>query len=257
MYYYTLIFIILAGLILGSFLNVVIFRINDLRSLLAGRSRCPECRAELKWYDLIPIISFILLKTKCRYCGRKISWQYPFVEAGTAIVLTLLFIFYGLTPAFFFYALIFLLMIVVLVHDLRTKLVPEEFVWTILIISLLGSWYFGGFGLPNMLLGGIIAGGFPAFLVVASKEKWMGAGDIKIAMILGLILGYPTAILGLFIAFILGSIVGLILIALHLKKLEDQLPFAPFIISATFIGLVWGNIILNWYFRTFAFGGNY
>lgn len=252
--YTTQIIVFIVGLALGSFLNVIIYRINDLRSVLTGRSYCPACKTQLKWYDLVPVVSFMLLRTKCRYCGAKISWQYPIVELSTAIVLLLLYLTYGLSFTFAFYTIIFLILAVVFAHDIKTKMVPEEFVWAALTISILGSWYFGGIGVWSMLLGGLIAGGFPALLVGISHEQWMGAGDIKLAVILGLLLGYPLAITGLFIAFILGSIVGLVLIALHQKNLQDQLPFAPFLITATFVGLICGNYILNWYFSTIALG---
>lgn len=253
---YTIpILIFLVGLVLGSFLNVIIYRINDLRSVITGRSYCPACKTQLKWYDLIPVISFMLLKTRCRYCGTKISWQYPIVEVVTAAAMFLLYLMFGLSSSFVFYAVVFLILGVVFVHDLKTKLVPEEFVWVALVLTLLGGWYFGGFSFWNSILGGMIAGGFPALLVLVSREQWMGAGDIKLAVILGLLLGYPLAIAGLFIAFVLGSIVGLVLIGLKQKKMQDQLPFAPFLITATFISLICGNYILNWYFSTVAFGG--
>ena len=124
---------------------------------------------------------------------------------------------------------------VVFVYDLRTQTVPEIFVWIALVVALLGSWYFGGYGISSMLMGGLVGGGFLGMLAYFSKEKWMGYGDIKVGVILGLLTGYPNAIFALFFAFIFGSIVGLSLIFFQKKTLKTAIPFAPFLIfSALF-----------------------
>jgi leader peptidase (prepilin peptidase)/N-methyltransferase len=241
------------GLIIGSFLNVVIFRIDNLQTILLTRSKCPNCGKQLQWFDLVPLLSFIMLKGKCRYCQKPISVQYPIVELGTAIMVSSLFLHFGLGLAFFYYSLIFCILAVVLVYDFYKQLVPEEFVWAALILTIILSWYIGGLGIGNMFLGGLVGGGFPALLVMLSKEKWMGAGDIKIGLILGMLLGYPVAIFGLFLAFVLGSVVGIAFIAKSKKTLKDSLPFTPFLIAATFLGLIYGNLIVNWYLYSINF----
>ncbi|MCL5410329.1 MAG: prepilin peptidase [Patescibacteria group bacterium] len=248
-----LILFFLFGLIAGSFLNVVIFRMDDLKSILSSRSHCPSCKKILKWYDLIPFISFVLLRAKCRYCGKNISWQYPLVELGTAVVYAVLFFAFGLSLATFFYSVIFSLLIVVFVYDLKTQMTPEPFVWAALILSTLGGWYFGNFGFLNMIYGGLIGGGILAFLVLISKEKWMGSGDIKIGLILGFLTGYPVAVLAVFLSFLMGSIAGLIYMKAAHKTIKDALPFAPFLISATFISILFGNLVINWYLGTLVF----
>ncbi len=249
---YSIIF--LFGLIIGSFLNVVILRLDDLRSICQTRSRCPHCRHQLSWFDLIPLISFILLKAKCRYCKTDISWQYPVVELGTALIFVLLFSLWGLSAGFLFHAILFSLLVVVFVHDLMTQLVPEEFVWITLILSLAGSWYFDGLGFTNSLIGGIIGGGIFAIPVFVSKEKWMGAGDIKIGMVMGLVLGYPKTIVGLFLAFVLGAVVGLAVIVLKKKTIKDALPFAPFLIVSLILTLFYGDYIIRWYLGEIMLG---
>ena len=241
------------GLVIGSFLNVVILRMDDLRSILNSRSHCQNCKKILKWYDLIPFLSFVLLRARCRYCGKNISWQYPIVELSTAVVFAILFFAFGLSLATFFYIIVFSLLIVVFVHDLKTQMTPEAFVWIALILSALGGWYFGNFSFLNMIYGGLIGGGVLAFLVLISKEKWMGSGDIKIGLILGLLTGYPVAILGIFLAFLLGSVVGLIYMKIAHKTIKDALPFAPFLVSATFISILFGNLIINWYLGTLIY----
>ena len=141
----------------------------------------------------------------------------------------------------------------VFVVDFKTQMVPEEFVWAALAITALGSWYFGGFGVLNMVYGGLTGGLVPAFLVIVSKEKWMGVGDIKIGLLLGLLVGFPAAILMIFLSFVLGSIVGLTAIVLKSKKLKDSLPFAPFLISGGLITLFWGRLVINWYLGNFFY----
>lgn len=250
MYLYAII-VFLVGLAVGSFLNVIIFRIDDLKSVLYTRSHCPHCREVLKWYDLIPFLSFLILKGKCRYCGKGISPQYPIVEVGVALLFLALFFIFGLSFGLAFYALLFSILTVIFVYDFKSELIPDEFVWTGLIIALLGSWYFGGFGLANMLIGSIICGVVPLILVVISKEKWMGAGDIKLGFLVGAMLGYPRAMFLIFSAFVLGSIVGVIYLAAKKKKMKDSLPFAPFLIASALISLVWGSYFINWYFGYF------
>lgn len=240
------------GLMIGSFLNVVIFRMDDLKSILNSRSHCPNCKQILKWYDLIPFISFILLRAKCRYCGKDISWQYPLVEIGTGLTFLLLYLSFGVSFATIFYLIIFSLLIVVFVYDLKTQMTPEIFVWITFVLALLGSWYFGNLGFTSMLYGGLIGGGSLALLVYISKEKWMGAGDIKLGAILGLLTGFHSAIFGIFLAFLLGSVAGLIYIKTAHKTIKDSLPFAPFLILAAFLTLIFGNTVINWYFGTFV-----
>jgi len=241
------IIVFLVGLAVGSFLNVVILRIDDLKSILYTRSKCPHCQEMLRWYDLIPFISFVFLKGKCRHCSKNISWQYPLVELGVAVLFVLLYFQFQISWALVFYALIFTILTVIFAYDIKYQLVPDEFVWLVLIIILAGSWYFGGFGFLNMILGGLIGGGAIALLVVISKEKWMGAGDIKIAIALGALVGYPQALLVLFLAFIIGSLFGVGLIIFKKKGLKDSLPFAPFLISSALITLFFGNLIIFWY----------
>ena len=242
----NLIIFFISGLIIGSFLNVVIFRLNDLKSIINDRSRCRHCNLVIEWFDLIPVLSFILLRGRCRSCGNKISWQYPVIELSTAIVFASLYAVHGFSGATFYYLLVYIILIIVAGYDLLTQYVPEFFVWLALALSLLG-WYFGGFSITNALIGALIGGGVLAILVLASKEKWMGSGDIKIGLILGLLTGFPVAIFGLFASFILGSVVGLIYVFAAKKSLKSSLPFAPFLIMSSYIAIIYGKPIVDWY----------
>lgn len=247
------IIVILFGLAIGSFLNVVIYRIDDLRSILKSRSHCMSCKKILKWYDLVPFISFIVLRAKCRYCGEKISWQYPIVEVSTALVFLLLFLMFGLSWNLVFYAVLFSILEIVFVYDLNTENTPEFFVWFAVVLALLGGWYFGNISFLESIYGGLIGGGALAIMVYASREKWMGSGDIKVGLILGLILGYPIIILGLFLAFLAGSIVGLTYIKLAGKTIKDSLPFTPFLIFSLLVSLLYGKVVMGWYLGSFIY----
>ena len=128
---YTLIFLVL-GLIIGSFLNVVVFRIDDLKSILYDRSHCQSCKKILAWYDLIPFLSFFILRARCRNCGQPISIQYPLVEVGVGLLFVFLYLMFGLSWTLAYYLIIFSILTVIFVYDLRTQTVPEMFVWVTL-----------------------------------------------------------------------------------------------------------------------------
>jgi leader peptidase (prepilin peptidase)/N-methyltransferase len=248
----NLIIFFLGGLIVGSFLNVVIARIENLKSIWLSRSRCPKCNTQLRWYDLVPLLSYTLLSGRCRYCQEKISWQYPIVELSTGITFAILYLWSGSILSTLFYSVIFSLLIIVFVYDLKFQLVPDLFVWIAILLSLAGGWYFGGLSVGNMILGGVL-GALPLFLLVfLSKEKWMGSGDVKLGALIGLLTGFPNVIFWLFLAFVLGSVVGLLFIVwqkgrITKRSLNTAIPFAPFLIISLFATLIFGNQIINWY----------
>jgi leader peptidase (prepilin peptidase)/N-methyltransferase len=186
------------------------------------------------------------LKGRCRYCQKPISWQYPAVELVTGIAYVTIYYFFGLHFASLYYGIIFSLLIITAVYDIRTQYVPESVVWLSLILAFLGSFFISQNWL-NTLIGLLIGGGFLALFVIISREKWMGSGDIKIGSIMGILVGFPQVIPALFISFVLGSIVGLIYIYFAKKSLKAALPFATFLIVSTFLALLWGDKIINWY----------
>lgn len=247
MYYIYLVAAFIIGTVAGSFLGVVTLRVENLKSMVTGRSICPECKHVLSWMDLVPVVSFLWLRGKCRYCGKKISAFYPLIEIGMGLVFLSLFWQFGLTLAFLYYIVVFSILAVIFMHDALTEEIPEVFSWIALGLALLGGWYFGGLTFLSVLYGALIGGGLLASFVIFSKETWMGAGDIKIGLILGLMLGYPNILFGLFAAFLLGSIVGIIKIKKRNQTLQDSLPFAPFLILGLFAAITWGQAIVNWY----------
>jgi leader peptidase (prepilin peptidase)/N-methyltransferase len=241
--------IFILGLIIGSFLNCVIFRIEKKESFLKGRSYCPNCHHALELFDLIPVFSFLFLKGKCRYCKKKISFQYPIVEILTGLLFLLIFHFYYLSFQSFLLWLIFALLVIVFVYDFKHYLIPDKVTYLAIVLASIFSSLFGHYQLSNYLLSAI--GIFIIFylIVILSKETWMGMGDAKLVFLMGILLGWPNVLLSLFLAAFLGSLVGVLMITLKKKKMKSQVPFGPFLVIGTLISFFWGEEIINWYFN--------
>jgi len=251
------IFIFLFGLIIGSFLNCLIWRLHKQESLL-NRSYCPKCRRQIAWYDNIPVLSFILLSGKCRHCHKPISWQYPAVEMVTGILFLLTFYFNYKLQITNYKLLIILLrdwflisiMIVIFVQDLRWYVILDKVTLPACLIVLLLN-LFLGYSLWNLLISGIISGSFFLLQFIISGGKWIGGGDIRLGMLMGLALGWPPVLVALFLAYLIGSIVSLVLVMSGKKGWQSTMPLGIFLSTATIITLFWGEQILNWYLGKF------
>ena len=274
-------FIFLLGLIVGSFLNCAIYR-TELQetdgsgkkspSFLKGRSFCPNCKHTLSWLDLIPIFSFLALRGKCRYCSQKISWQYPLMELATAFLFVFLFwklgfiqnseIFNSLNSLLVICYLLIVscLLLAIFVFDLKHYKIPDSFVFSALAVVFLyrvigifvsGSGIFEVF--LNPFFSALVAGLFFLAIVLVSKEKWMGWGDVTLAALMGLFLGFPAILAALLLAFCVGGIIGIILVISGKKKLKSEVPFGPFLVFGTFLALFWGQDLINWYINLFTF----
>lgn len=248
--FYVLIFIF--GICVGSFLNCVIYRLEQRKGFLAGRSYCPKCKNELNWQDLIPIISFFLLKGRCRYCKEKISFQYPLVEFFTGLLFVLI-IFYHL-PFTIYHLLIICFLVIIFVYDLKHYIIPDKIIYPAIIVS--GIWYlvssiffdfYTKYEILNTTYSALAVGGFFLTIVLVSKGKWMGRGDIKLSFFMGLFLGFPKILVALFFSFLIGAIIGTGLIIFRKKTLKSEVPFGPFLVIGTFIALFWSEQIINWY----------
>jgi len=270
-------FVFLFGLAIGSFLNCVIYRLEKKQSFLKGRSYCPHCKHILSWQDLIPVFSFLILRGKCRYCGKKISLQYPLVELFTGLLFVFLLNYelgirnyeifnFNFIFNFLFLILNSLFLILIFVYDLKHYIIPDKVIYPAILLTLvfrawdlIGHWPLGleaklpfQVGILNYLLSGLGAGAFFLFIVLISRGKWMGVGDIKLALLIGLLLGYPKALLALFLAFLIGAIIGLGLIILKKKTIKSELPFGPFLILGIYLALFFGEKIINWYLNLFS-----
>jgi prepilin signal peptidase PulO-like enzyme (type II secretory pathway) len=248
------------GLIYGSFLNVVILRWDDWVSILNGRSSCPSCKTNLKWYDLIPIVSFASLAGRCRYCQKPISWQYPFVELASAVLVTAGFMKFfpasgDLTMAimaFVAYLVVIGALLAVFFHDLYEMLVPDLLAYILLATALIVGVYFYGW---QSALYGLLVGLLPiSLLVYPSKGTWMGEGDVKIAAALGALVGYPNAIAFMALAFIIGGLYGAVALLASKVKMRTAVPFAPFMIIGAMIVFFYGQEIISWYMGVFGYG---
>ncbi len=246
------------GLFIGSFLNVVILRMNTGRSAVVGRSKCARCSRVLSWYELLPVVSFLGLRGKCRTCTMKISFQYPLVELTTAIVFTTLYIQFALGGflttnaliSFLYSCIVASVLIVIFAYDLRHKIIPDTANYLFIILGLLSIvWH--GFMTEGFLIGNAIVSGvalaLPFFLLwFFSKGVLMGFGDVKLALGMGWLLGLGVGFAAVLLAFWIGAIVGLFLLAISKKhSMTSQIPFAPFLVIGTFIAGVWGVRVVD------------
>jgi len=254
-------FIFIFGLIIGSFLNCAIWRLYKEESFLFGKSYCPSCRHDLGFWDLFPLFSYLFLKGKCRYCGHKISIQYPLVEFVTAVLFCLIYFYFGPVNVLFsfnFFQVIFWwimvsFLIVIFVFDLKYYIIPDETIYPAIIFSIIWIIYtfsFGAIGGTDLIYTILSALGASLFFFLIwffSKGMAMGFGDVKLAILIGLLLGYPKVILGLFLGFLFGAIIGSVLILLKKKGFKSEIPFGPFLLVGLLISLFWGENIINWY----------
>jgi len=254
-FFYALIFIF--GLIIGSFLNCVIYRLETSKSFLKGRSFCPHCNHKLALFDLIPVFSFICLKGKCRYCAKKISLQYPLVEIVTGFLFLLTAIYFGIDSFLMFFLFLLLpFLIVIFVYDFKHYIIPDRVVYPAIGLTLFYQ-LLSNKSLDiilNPLFSAFSAASFFIIIILFSKGRWMGWGDVKMGFLMGLLLGSPNIILALVLSVFSGALVGVLLIILEKKTLKSQVPFGPFLIFGTFIAMFWGVEVINWYSEIFLFG---
>ncbi len=256
MFFYLLLFII--GACVGSFLNVVILRLPQKKSIVKESSHCPNCQKKLKAYDLIPVISFFLLGAKCRNCQKKISWQYPIVELVCAGLFIFLGYHYQILTNFanpiFYRDLVFVsTLLIIFVTDLKYYLIFDAVTVPLMIFAFLINFfilsnsnnYWSVF--INLIVSAVIGGGFFLLQYIVSKGKWIGGGDIRLGFLMGFMLGWPMILVALVIAYLVGAIISIFLVIGKKKKMKSEVPFGVFLSFATFVVLIWGNQILNWY----------
>lgn len=254
-------FIFLLGSSFGSFLTCLIYRLEKKENFIFGRSFCPQCKHFLSFFDLIPIFSFFLLKGKCRYCQNKISFFYPLIEFSTGILfLVFWWYFKNLEGVFKVFTLIcfwliFSFLLAIFVFDLKHYLIPDELVFSIIFIFstwLLVSYFFGFLSfseVKNRIFSSIFFTLPFLFLVLISKEKWLGWGDVKLSFFIGLFLGWPKALISFLFSYFVGSIFGIVLILLKKKTLKSEVPFAPFLISGIIFSFFFGEKLIETYLK--------
>ena len=267
-FWYITVSIFIIGMVIGSFLNCVIWRCYCGESAAKGRSYCPKCRHPLAWYDLVPVASFVFLKGKCRYCSESISWQYPVVELAMA------FVFWAAAAAFtpqiltgyitflllaklIAYWIFLASLTVVLVVDLRWYFIPDGAIISGLAAAGVYNFLNAGGGYPwrffdagavwAAILSAILAASIFLVIFLVSRGKWIGFGDVKFAVLMGLACGFPGILIAMFFANFFGAILGLVLVASGKKKMSSQVPFGPFLVAGTVIAIFFSYHIFNWY----------
>jgi len=244
------IFVLTLGLIIGSFLNCLIWRIYKEESIL-GRSYCPRCRHAISWYDNIPVISFIILRAKCRYCKNDISWQYPLVEIVTAILFYLSFNNAIVSPQFSWLLirdwLLIITIIIVFVYDARWQMLPMNLIWPMTFIFFVLNIILG-VAVINIVVTGILTASFFLIQYILTKRRGLGEGDIWLGLLLGV--SFPTfnkIFLLLFLAYAIGSLIGISLMLIKKKSGKMKIALGPFLAFGAIITLIWGELIINWY----------
>lgn len=237
------------GLVIGSFLNVLIDRIPRGENIVWKPSHCDYCKKPLRWFELIPVLSFLLQAGRCRRCHKALSFQYPGIEIVTGIGFVLLFVLIPQSlPFLLLSAGLFSIGLVIFFIDIKHMIIPDS-----LLVVLLVLLVFVGISLSpaerfTHVVWGVGSGlGFLALWLI-TRGRGLGFGDVKLATIIGLTLGYPFTIIALYIAFLTGAGVGVILIMSHRAGMKSRIPFGPFLIIGAASSMVWGTQILAWWY---------
>lgn len=243
------------GAVIGSFLNAVLWRLRTRESFIFGRSYCPQCRHELAAPDLVPIISYLLLGARCRYCRKPIHPSYILIEAstGTLFLLTAINLI-GITGSLDGRLLSRLLLdwyliavfVLIFVYDLRYMLILPSVALPAAAVAMVGNVVLG-FSPGSLVLGVAITAGFFYLQLVLSRGRWIGGGDVYLGVLMGAALGWSSSLLALFLAYVSGALIGLILIASKRLNLKSQVPFGTFLSAGAVISLLYGDRILSWY----------
>lgn len=255
-------YIFVFGLIVGSFLNCLIWRLHTGEGLW-DRSHCPKCNQKIAWYDNIPVLSYLLLGAKCRHCNKNISWQYPVVELATGLLFVMSYYLNleslitnnGLNfiihdskfmiqqlESFFIIAV----MIIIFIYDLRWYLILDKITIPSIIIIFITNLVLG-VSWSIMLLAMVVGGGFFLLQFVVSRGKWIGGGDIRLGALMGVILGWPNILAALMISYVIGSVIGIGLMMFGKKKWSSEVPMGVFLTTGTLIVMFYGGKLISWY----------
>ena len=241
----------LLGLCVGSFLNVVIARVPEGRSIVGPGSACPRCSTPIAWYDNVPLLSFALLRARCRKCGEPISWRYPVVELVTGLLFVLAMAERGLTIDLIPALLLVAGLVAITGIDLDHQLIPDVISIPGIVVGLAVSTLTGRPGWLDSLVGVVIGGGIFLLIIVASRGG-MGGGDMKLGAMLGAFLGWKLVLVAILIAILAGGVFAIVVLLLRRKGRKDAVPFGPFLALGGVVSLFWGESLLAWYLGTFS-----
>ncbi len=262
------IFIIILGALIGSFLGVVVVRLHSQKTFLWSRSECLSCNRVLRWFELIPLLSFIIQRGYCRKCKHKIPWQDFIIEIVTSVLFAL--VYYIAKKQFGFQSFLAItdyqavlvlirnllavsVLVVIFIYDLRYYLILDKVtlpaigvivVMNLFINNLAVNW-------QGMVLGALIIGGFFLLQFIVSKGRWIGGGDIRLGVLMGVLLGWPHSITALVVSYVLGAIIGIGMIVFGKKSMQSQIPFGTFLSIGAVVALLWSEEIIRWYSHLF------
>jgi leader peptidase (prepilin peptidase) / N-methyltransferase len=245
------IFAFIFGSLVGSFLNVCICRMPKNESVVFPPSHCTKCDYQIRWFDNIPIISYLFLRGKCRRCGEPISLQYPLVELINGVLTLALFLKFGPTWIFAILFVFCSAMVVVTFIDLEHQIIPDVITLPGIVIGFVVSVFVPHFSWQNSLIG-IVAGGGSLLLIaygyqLITKKDGMGGGDVKLLAMMGAFFGWQAILFIIFAASLVGSIVGITLMVIQKKDSTLAIPFGPFLASASVLYIFYGGHIISWY----------
>lgn len=239
------------GAVVGSFLNVCIYRLPRGESVAWPGSHCPSCTHAIAWYDNIPILSYVALVGRCRHCGVRIPLQYPAVEILNGLGYVGVLWFFGLTWSTVVYWALYSSLLVVAGTDLSHKIIPNAITFPGIVLGLISAGTILPLGLVNGIIGLLVGGGILWLLAWASPylfgKEGMGGGDIKLLAMIGAFLGWKPAVMTIMLGSFLGSVVGVTLIASKVIRREDYIPFGPFLVCGALVSLFFGQSLLDWY----------
>ena len=240
------IFVGILGLLIGSFISVVTFRIPAGLDFVKGRSFCPGCKKKISWYDNIPLFSFIFLKGRCRRCQKKISLRYPLIEIASGIGFLTISIF--TLPNFIkmiYFLIAFSLLLIIFVIDLENQIIPDPLAFIFIAVAVLYYVIFNQTGLLASLLSGFLASSFLLFINIITKGRGMGLGDVKFAIAGGIFSGLTLMPIWLLLSFLTGALTGSILILLGKAGLKTKIAFGPFLVVGILLTEIFGEKIIS------------
>jgi leader peptidase (prepilin peptidase)/N-methyltransferase len=250
-------FALITGMVVGSFLNVCICRMPKGESVVAPPSHCPQCAYRIRWYDNIPLLSYLILRGKCRGCGMRISIQYPLVELLNGLLTLALFLRFGPTLTFLALFLFCSALVVITFIDLEHQIIPDEISLSGIVIGFISSFFLQDHSWLNSLLGILLGGG--SLLLVAYGYQWltgkegMGGGDIKLLAMMGAFLGWKSILFIIFASSLVGSLVGITMMLAQKKDSKLAIPFGPYLAFGAVLYIFFGRQIIHWYLNMGGF----
>ena len=247
--HFYLFFFFVLGITLGSFYNVVGLRIPKKESIVFPGSHCTNCHTQLKWYELIPVFSWIFLLGKCKACKSKVSFIYPAFELLTGVLFAYTYFCFGLTATTGYIIILISMLVIISISDIDTRLIPNKILGTFAVLLIPFSFFVGGVSTRDQLIGLVLAFIINLLIVVCSKGKGMGGGDIKLFLLLAFLLGWVNFLTLFLLSVIIGLVFGIIV---RIKTKNNEIAFGPSIAIATTITIFYGKELIKWYVKFYS-----